>query len=214
MTQQATEPLDAIAVPRGEGEARWWFGQLAVIKATGEATGGAYTLVEITVAPGYRTPLHVHHREDEGFWVLDGHATFTVGEETIEAPAGTYLFGPRDVPHWWAAGPDGARVLYLFTPAGIEGLIEDMSVPAQTAAKSSPCASTLRAETLDSRRPAVVPGRARPGHLGRDAVAEVGDHREYGGPSTSTTARPNTSPSPPTPPTLPSITSQTALALT
>jgi quercetin dioxygenase-like cupin family protein len=132
MTQQATEPLDAIAVPRGEGEARWWFGQLAVIKATGEATGGAYTLVEITVAPGYRTPLHVHHREDEGFWVLDGHATFTVGEETIEAPAGTYLFGPRDVPHWWAAGPDGARVLYLFTPAGIEGLIEDMSVPAQT----------------------------------------------------------------------------------
>jgi len=126
-----TEALDVVAVPSGEGEARWWFGQLAVFKATGETTGGAYTLVEITVAPGYRCPLHVHHREDEGFWVLDGHATFTVGEQAIEAPAGTYLLGPRDVPHWWAAGPEGARVLYLFTPSGIEGLIEAMSVPAR-----------------------------------------------------------------------------------
>jgi quercetin dioxygenase-like cupin family protein len=130
MPQTTTHPQNPTVLRSGEGDARWWFGQLAVLKATGESTGGAYTLVEINVAPGYRTPLHVHHREDEGFWVIDGHATFTVGEETIEAPAGTYLFGPRDVPHWWMAGPDGAHVLYLFTPSGIEALIEDMSVPA------------------------------------------------------------------------------------
>jgi quercetin dioxygenase-like cupin family protein len=117
-------------VPPGEGDARWWFGQLAVMKATGASTGGLYTLVEITVGPGYRTPLHVHQREDEGFWVLDGHAAFTAGERTLDAPPGTYLYGPRNIPHWWQAGPDGARVLYLFTPAGIEGLIEEMSVPA------------------------------------------------------------------------------------
>ena len=126
-----SQTLAAQAVPPGEGEARWWFGQLAVVKATAADTGGAYTLVEITVGPGYATPLHVHHREDEAFWMLEGHATFSVGEETFEAPVGTYLFGPRDVPHRWAAGPDGARMLYLFTPGGFEELIEAMSVPAE-----------------------------------------------------------------------------------
>ncbi|HEY2935616.1 MAG TPA: hypothetical protein VGJ25_03400 [Gaiellaceae bacterium] len=49
----------------------------------------------------------------------------------IEAPVGTYLFGPRDVPHKWAAGLEGARMLYLFTPGGFEELIEAMSVPAE-----------------------------------------------------------------------------------
>jgi quercetin dioxygenase-like cupin family protein len=127
-----SQTLAAQALRSGEGEARWWFGQLATMKATAADTGGAYTLVEIAVAPGYETPLHVHHREDESFWMLEGHATFQVGGETIEAPAGTYLFGPRDVPHKWSAGPDGARLLYLFAPSGFEELIDAMSEPART----------------------------------------------------------------------------------
>ena len=125
-----SQTLPAQALRSGEGDARWWFGQLATMKATAADTGGTYTLVEIAVAPGYETPLHVHHREDESFWMLEGHATFQVGDETIDAPAGTYLFGPRDVPHKWAAGPGGARMLYLFAPGGFEELIEAMSVPA------------------------------------------------------------------------------------
>jgi quercetin dioxygenase-like cupin family protein len=123
--------LPARALGPGEGEARWWFGQLAVLKATGAETGGGHTLVEITVAPGYATPLHVHHFEDETFWMLEGHATFEIGGKTIEAPVGSYLFGPRDVPHKWTAGPEGARILYLFAPSGFERLIEAMSVPAE-----------------------------------------------------------------------------------
>ncbi len=42
-----------------------------------------------------------------------------------------YLFGPRGVAHKWAAGPSGARMLYLFAPGGFEDLIEAMSVPAE-----------------------------------------------------------------------------------
>jgi mannose-6-phosphate isomerase-like protein (cupin superfamily) len=126
-----TEGLPARALAAGEGEARWWFGQLAVIKATAEDTGGGHTLVEITVDPGYETPLHVHHREDEGFWMIDGSATFTVGDETVEAGPGAYLFGPKDVPHKWRAGADGARLLYLFAPGGFEDLIRAMSEPAR-----------------------------------------------------------------------------------
>jgi quercetin dioxygenase-like cupin family protein len=126
-----TEALPARALAAGEGEARWWFGQLAVIKATAKDTGGGHTLVEITVDPGYETPLHIHHREDEGFWMIDGSATFTVGDETVEAGPGAYLFGPKDVPHKWSAGADGARLLYLFAPGGFEELILAMSEPAK-----------------------------------------------------------------------------------
>jgi mannose-6-phosphate isomerase-like protein (cupin superfamily) len=130
MTTQS-QTLSAQALHPGEGEALWWFGQLATVKATAADTGGAYTLVEIAVGPDYATPLHVHHREDEAFWMLEGHATFYVGKEAFDAPVGTYLFGPRNVPHRWAAGRDGARMLYLFSPGGFEELIEEMSVPAK-----------------------------------------------------------------------------------
>jgi quercetin dioxygenase-like cupin family protein len=124
------ETLEAQALGAREGEARWWFGQLAIIKATADDTAGGFTLVEIIVNAGYETPLHIHHREDEGFWMVDGSATFTVGDRTIEAGPGAYLFGPKDVPHKWKAGPDGARILYFFAPAGFEDLIREMSVPA------------------------------------------------------------------------------------
>ena len=126
-----TETVPARALAAGAGEARWWFGQLAVIKATAKDTGGGHTLVEITVNPGYETPLHIHHREDEGFWMLAGSATFTVGDQTVEAGPGAYLFGPRNVPHKWKAGTDGARLLYLFAPGGFEDLILEMSEPAR-----------------------------------------------------------------------------------
>jgi quercetin dioxygenase-like cupin family protein len=126
-----TETLPARALAAGEGEARWWFGQLAVLKATAKDTAGGHTLVEITVNPGYETPLHIHHREDEGFWMLDGSATFTVGNQTVEAGPGAYLFGPKHVPHKWKAGADGARLLYLFAPGGFEDLIREMSEPAR-----------------------------------------------------------------------------------
>ena len=59
----------------GEGEAWWWFGGLATIKATGEQTGGRYSLVEILVPEGEGV-LHVHHFEDEGFYILEGEMTF------------------------------------------------------------------------------------------------------------------------------------------
>ncbi len=87
MTQDLSraEMLNPVAVGKDEGEARWWFGSLAVIKATAVDTGGQMTIVEITNPPGFVAPLHVHHREDEGFWLLEGDATFEVGDTVIEA---------------------------------------------------------------------------------------------------------------------------------
>jgi quercetin dioxygenase-like cupin family protein len=112
MTQLTHTTLDPATVRADQGEARWWFDALAVIKVTGAETGGAMTIVEMTYPRDADTPLHVHHREDEAFWILEGGATFLVGEQTIEAGAGDYLFGPRDIPHKFTVGPEGCRMLH------------------------------------------------------------------------------------------------------
>jgi quercetin dioxygenase-like cupin family protein len=122
----------AMATRAGQGEARWWFSGLAEIKVTAEDTGGQLTIVEVTEPPGTEAPLHVHHREDEGFWILEGEVTLYVGDETIEASAGDFAWGPRDIPHRYTVGPNGCRMLFICTPGGFENLVREMSVPAET----------------------------------------------------------------------------------
>lgn len=121
-------PIPAIRV--GEGEARWWWGNLAILKLTGEETRGGLTVVEVTMGPDRMVPVHVHHREEETFLVTGGQLAFQIGDQTIEARPGDLVVGPRDIPHRFTAGPDGATVLFLLTPAGLEGLILEQSIPA------------------------------------------------------------------------------------
>ena len=81
------------------------------------------TIVEMTEHPGAEAPLHVHHRDDEAFWILEGNVTFEVGDTTIEASAGDYVFGPRDIPHRFTVGDQGCRMLFILVPGGIEDVI-------------------------------------------------------------------------------------------
>ena len=67
--------------------ARWWFDALAVIKTRAADTNGQLTIIEVTEPPNAEAPLHVHHREDEGFYVLDGDVTIHVGDDVVEAGA-------------------------------------------------------------------------------------------------------------------------------
>lgn len=128
LTTGPTRPVPALA----QGDARWFFGQLAIIRATGADTGGAYSLIEVHCPPGLEAPLHVHHAEDEGFLILEGELEFEVGDETITAAAGSFLLGPKDVPHRFrVTSPDGAKMLWVMTPAGFENLVAALSVPAQ-----------------------------------------------------------------------------------
>lgn len=123
---------DSITAPSLKpGNARWFFGMLAQIRATAAETDGAYSVVEVTAPAGLAAPLHVHHREDEGFLVLEGSVTLFVGDERIEATAGDFALGPREVPHRFDIGPEGARMLWILTPAGFEDLVEAASVPAE-----------------------------------------------------------------------------------
>src|SRR3712207_3315771 len=115
----------------GEGEALWWIGMLATIKATKEQTGGQYTLVEVLAPDGFASPLHVHHFEDESFWILEGEMTFYVGDQTIKARPGSFLLGPKEVPHAFAVDSGPARLLFVLSPAGFEDLVREMGEPAR-----------------------------------------------------------------------------------
>ena len=95
-----------------------WLSYLAV----GEQTGGAYAVIETANDPSTGVPLHVHEREDETWFVLEGEYTFEVGDQTFRAGPGDYVFGPRNVPHSYANRTDAvARALIMVTPAGFEG---------------------------------------------------------------------------------------------
>jgi mannose-6-phosphate isomerase-like protein (cupin superfamily) len=128
----ATQPSTAPQSPTAFGQPRWFFGMLAEVKASAADTGGQYTLLEITAPAGLETPLHVHYNEDEGFYVLEGTVTVRVGDETVQLSAGQHAFGPRDVPHKFTVGPDGARMIWVLTPGGFEDFVDEVSVPAET----------------------------------------------------------------------------------
>lgn len=131
MSEHGTQAPEPVLVRRGEGEARWWFGALAVIRATAADTGGQMTIVEMTEPPGAEEPLHVHYREDEAFFVLEGSATLTVGDATFEVGPGDYALGPRGIPHAYTVGDQGCRLLFICTPGGFEELVRKMSEPAE-----------------------------------------------------------------------------------
>ncbi len=84
----------------------------------GSTTGHRLGMGEITIAPHTDgPPQHRHARHDEGFYVVSGTASFTVGETTYEAPAGTLVMIPPDAPHTFAnPGDEAAVILNTFTP--------------------------------------------------------------------------------------------------
>lgn len=125
---------DARFLEPGEGEAIWFLRNRMVVKATARSTGGAYGLVETMMPPGFSPPLHVHHAEDEAFWILEGELSMRCGDRTFRARPGAFVFLPRHVPHTFVVEGDvPARMLTLLTPGGGEGFFVDGSRPAEHA---------------------------------------------------------------------------------
>jgi quercetin dioxygenase-like cupin family protein len=119
-----------IALTADEGEALWFLGILATIKASSQSTAGRVAVIEHLAPCGSGSPLHVHHREDEWFYVVEGELTFWVGGQVINAPAGSFIYGPRDIPHTFTVSSDTARFLLVTEPAGFESFMRTLSDPA------------------------------------------------------------------------------------
>jgi mannose-6-phosphate isomerase-like protein (cupin superfamily) len=113
--------IEPQTVPAGAGETTWFTVNRMTLKATAESTGGAFGLVEAVGPPGSSPPLHIHHREDESFWLLEGEVTVRCGERTFSAGPGSFTFLPRGIPHTFVVeGDRPARLLSLSVPGGFE----------------------------------------------------------------------------------------------
>jgi quercetin dioxygenase-like cupin family protein len=132
MTATGTPTANPIALREGEGEALWFLGTLATIKASAETTAGRVAVIEHLAPEGSGSPLHVHRREDEWFYVVEGELTLWVGGELIVAPAGSFVYGPRDVPHTFTVTSPRARFLLGAEPAGFESFVRALAEPAAT----------------------------------------------------------------------------------
>jgi quercetin dioxygenase-like cupin family protein len=110
--------------------AEWHMGSLFEWHVDGSSSGGALSLAEVKVRPGGEPPLHVHAREDEIFYVLEGELTFMRGVEQIQAGPGTSVVLPRGIQHGFAVHTPVARMLVMATPAGLEDAFRAFSEPA------------------------------------------------------------------------------------
>jgi quercetin dioxygenase-like cupin family protein len=97
---------------------------------TGEDTNGKYALWEALVGPGGGPPPHVHSREEEGFYILEGEITFTINGGRVVATAGMFANMPVGTPHSFKNESDKpARMLISVTPAGLERMFFEVGVP-------------------------------------------------------------------------------------
>jgi quercetin dioxygenase-like cupin family protein len=116
----------------GEGESVWSLGGRFTAKATADVTQGRFSLIEAVAFQATEPPMHVHHLEDEAWYILDGKMTFYVGDEIVEATAGCFAFAPRGIPHAFTVDAEPTRVLVLASPAGFEHFALELGQPAES----------------------------------------------------------------------------------
>ena len=140
--------LQAFVQASGEGRALWHLGALMVFKALGEETNGQFWAVEGLADRNLAVPLHAHTVEDEFWFVLDGEIRFTIGAETKQGGAGTFVYIPRNVPHTFQVLSETARCFGGGPPAGLDQWFFETGEPAAALTLPPPPAGPPDVEML------------------------------------------------------------------
>lgn len=97
---------------------------------TSEETDGQFAQMEFYIPPGSGSPPHTHHHEDEFFYIIKGKMLFHIDGNEVEATAGDFLFGPKDVPHnFHNIGTEPAMMICTVMPAGLEDYFREVGIP-------------------------------------------------------------------------------------
>ena len=150
--------------PAGSGPLYWGPGDQIRFILTGADTGGAFFLAEVLVPPGGGPPPHIHEREDETFYLLQGTLTVWVGDQTVHASQGDCAHLPRGIVHSFRnTGKESARMLVTATPAGIESFFAEAFNPAVEGMEPPPPTPELMARLMAA---SAAHGQTilRPGH--------------------------------------------------
>lgn len=108
----------------------WFIDNLVRVRVAGTETDERLCLVECLAPRGHMPPLHVHHREDEAFVVLDGEITLYVGGSVHRLGPGESALGPKGVAHTFRVEKEGTRWLVACAPAGFERFVAAAGEPA------------------------------------------------------------------------------------
>lgn len=113
----------------GQGTSLSIPGSILTFKAVSEDTNGQYTLIEEQVDPDSGPPPHIHHREDSAIYILEGELEFQLGDQTVIATPGTFLYSPKGHLHTFRNNTtQRAKMLTWCMPAGIEQFFAEVSV--------------------------------------------------------------------------------------
>ncbi len=89
---------------------------MMTVKASGDSTGNAFTLLEATEPPNFGPPMHIHHNAAEAFYVLEGEYIMFIEDREFRCPAGSFIYIPLGVKHGFRVGAVASRKLNVFTP--------------------------------------------------------------------------------------------------
>lgn len=141
-------------VPADTGPAFFGPGDRYTFLVTGAQSDGAYFIVEAIVPPEGGPPLHIHHREQESFYVLEGTLDITLGDKVVKASTGDFVHVPRGIIHAFRnVGSGMARTLLINSPAGFEKFFEETLDPVKDRSARPPAVS----EALLARYAAAAP---------------------------------------------------------
>jgi mannose-6-phosphate isomerase-like protein (cupin superfamily) len=131
MTDQASGSAVVMREP-GQGPATWAMASLFEHVVGAGQTSGQLGIALVTQPPGVATPLHLHTREAEAFFLLEGRISYRAGEDRYELYDGCFMYLPQGVAHAFRIrGDRPARFLAITTPGGLMGLYDEVGIPAR-----------------------------------------------------------------------------------
>lgn len=151
--------------PPNEGRTVAVVGDVYRFLAVGEETDGKYAVWEAVVPPGGGPPPHVHSREEEGFYILEGEITFRIGEKSLVATAGMFANMPVGTPHSFKNETNRpAKMLISVAPAGLEKMFFEVGQPVPLGSTTAPLPTKEDIEKLLAVAPRYGVEIRLPGH--------------------------------------------------
>ena len=132
MSKNNLPSLPPFVQGRSTENSRWYMANVMTFLVNSEQTDGTFSMTEYLSKPGNEPPAHVHDREDEFIYVLEGRIDAYIGKEVFSAGQNEGVYFPKFVPHTFTILSPQLRMLIWMSPGGLEGYFRDMSEPARS----------------------------------------------------------------------------------
>jgi len=130
MSENVLDNTDSTVLETGEGQSFWLMGDFYAIKTTAEQTGGAYSVTEIESFPGNGPPPHIHQKEDECLYIVEGAFSVILGGRAYDVADGDFVRIPKGTPHAYKnVGAIPGKILVILSPGGFERMWAELGEP-------------------------------------------------------------------------------------